>query len=159
MLTINILWEATQKVTAAKLTRLTHKIAITTAPSGSELYRLQFTLQGASPETFGYTLVFPKHIHSLYLRSLYQRQSYLSSNEMRGWQCTTRKRMTRDRSWPTLRLFPGIHLEEPKQSINKLSGWPKFSPKTYENNCHAFVNNNLCEEEVPLYLRHNCRNI
>jgi hypothetical protein len=33
---------------AAKLTRLTHKITI----------KLQFSLQAASPETFGYTLVF-----------------------------------------------------------------------------------------------------
>jgi hypothetical protein len=29
----------------------------TTAPSGRELYYLQFSLQAASPETFGYTLV------------------------------------------------------------------------------------------------------
>jgi hypothetical protein len=29
----------------------------TTAPSGRELYHLQFSLQAASPETFGYTLV------------------------------------------------------------------------------------------------------
>jgi len=29
----------------------------TTAPSGRELYHLQFSLQTASPETFGYTLV------------------------------------------------------------------------------------------------------
>jgi hypothetical protein len=29
----------------------------TTAPSGRELYHLQFSLQEASPETFGYTLV------------------------------------------------------------------------------------------------------
>jgi hypothetical protein len=31
----------------------------TTAPSGRELYHLQFSLQAASPETYGYTLVFP----------------------------------------------------------------------------------------------------
>jgi len=30
----------------------------TTAPSGRERYHLQFSLQAASPETFGYTLVF-----------------------------------------------------------------------------------------------------
>jgi hypothetical protein len=30
----------------------------TTAPSGRELYHLQFSLQAASPETFGYTLVY-----------------------------------------------------------------------------------------------------
>jgi hypothetical protein len=29
----------------------------TTAPSGRELYHLQFSLQAASPETFGYTLI------------------------------------------------------------------------------------------------------
>jgi hypothetical protein len=29
----------------------------TTAPSGRELYHLQFSLQAASPETFGYILV------------------------------------------------------------------------------------------------------
>jgi hypothetical protein len=29
----------------------------TTAPSGEELYHLQFPLQAASPETFGYTLI------------------------------------------------------------------------------------------------------
>jgi hypothetical protein len=39
---------------AAKFTRLIHK----TAPSGRELYHLQLSLQAASPETFGYTLVF-----------------------------------------------------------------------------------------------------
>jgi hypothetical protein len=37
---------------AAKLTRLTHKIGNTTAPSGRELYHLQFSLQAASSETF-----------------------------------------------------------------------------------------------------------
>jgi len=30
----------------------------TTAPSGRGLYHLQFSLQAASPETFGYTLVY-----------------------------------------------------------------------------------------------------
>jgi hypothetical protein len=30
----------------------------TTAPSGRELYHLQFSLHAASPETFGYTLVY-----------------------------------------------------------------------------------------------------
>jgi hypothetical protein len=29
----------------------------TSAPSGRELYHLQFSLQAASPETFGYTLL------------------------------------------------------------------------------------------------------
>jgi len=54
--TINTRSEATQRVVATKLTRLTHKIAIITAPSGRELYHLQFSLQTASPETFRYTL-------------------------------------------------------------------------------------------------------
>jgi len=40
----------------AKLTRLTHK-SNTTAPSDRELYHLQFLLQVASPESFGYTLI------------------------------------------------------------------------------------------------------
>jgi hypothetical protein len=34
----------------------------TTALSGRELYRLQFSLQVASPETFGYTLVFETYL-------------------------------------------------------------------------------------------------
>jgi len=42
---------------AAKLTRLTHKTEMTTAPNGRELYHLQFSFQAASSETFGYTLV------------------------------------------------------------------------------------------------------
>jgi hypothetical protein len=42
---------------AAKLTRLTQN-SDTTAPSGRELYHLQFSLQAASLETFGYILVF-----------------------------------------------------------------------------------------------------
>jgi hypothetical protein len=41
---------------AAKLTRLTQS-SDTTASSGKELYNLQYSLQAASPETFGYTLV------------------------------------------------------------------------------------------------------
>jgi hypothetical protein len=40
---------------AAKLTRLTHKNSDTTASSDRELYHLQFSLQAASSETFGYT--------------------------------------------------------------------------------------------------------
>jgi hypothetical protein len=43
---------------AAKLIRMTHKIATATASSGRELYHLQFSLQEISPETFGYTVVF-----------------------------------------------------------------------------------------------------
>jgi len=42
---------------AAKLTTLTQQNSDTTAPSGKELYPLKFSLQAASPETFGYTLV------------------------------------------------------------------------------------------------------
>jgi hypothetical protein len=42
---------------AAKLTRMTQN-SDTAAPSGRELYHLQFSLQKASPETFGYTLVY-----------------------------------------------------------------------------------------------------
>jgi hypothetical protein len=33
-----------------------------TAPSGRELYHLQFLLQAASPETFGYTIVCSGHV-------------------------------------------------------------------------------------------------
>jgi hypothetical protein len=51
--TINTRWEATQRVMAAKHTRLTHEMAI----NGRQIYHLQFSLQAASPETFGYTLV------------------------------------------------------------------------------------------------------
>jgi len=40
----------------ANLTRLTHK-SDTTAPSGREPYHFQFSLQAASPESFGYTFV------------------------------------------------------------------------------------------------------
>jgi hypothetical protein len=61
--TINTHWEATQRVMAAKLTRLTHKISDTTAPSGRKLYHLEFSFQAVSPETFGYVLVSP-HICS-----------------------------------------------------------------------------------------------
>jgi hypothetical protein len=41
---------------AAKLTRLTHKIAIQLYLV-TELYHQQFSVQAASPETFGFTLV------------------------------------------------------------------------------------------------------
>jgi hypothetical protein len=41
---------------AAKLTRLTHKIAMQ-LHIVAELYHLQFWLQAARPETFGYILV------------------------------------------------------------------------------------------------------
>jgi hypothetical protein len=42
---------------ASKLTRLTHKLAIQLHPVAESWYHLQFSLQAASPETFGYTLV------------------------------------------------------------------------------------------------------
>jgi len=42
---------------AAKLTRLTHKIAIQLQLVAESCYRLQFSLQAVSPETFGYTLL------------------------------------------------------------------------------------------------------
>jgi hypothetical protein len=42
---------------AAKLTILIHKNSDETAPSGRELYHLQFSFQAASPQTFGYTLL------------------------------------------------------------------------------------------------------
>jgi hypothetical protein len=42
---------------AAKLTTLTHKKNDTTAPSDRELHHLEFSLQAAGPDTFGYTLV------------------------------------------------------------------------------------------------------
>jgi hypothetical protein len=38
----------------AELTRLSHDA---TASSGRKLYHLHFSLQEASPETFGYTLI------------------------------------------------------------------------------------------------------
>jgi len=41
----------------AKLTILTHKIAIQLQLVVESLTHLQFSLQAASPETFGYTLV------------------------------------------------------------------------------------------------------
>jgi hypothetical protein len=42
---------------AAKQTRLIHKIAIQLHLVAEELHHLQFLLEAASPETFGYTLV------------------------------------------------------------------------------------------------------
>jgi hypothetical protein len=41
----------------AKLTGADSRTRDTTAPSGRELYNLQFSLQTASPETSGYTLI------------------------------------------------------------------------------------------------------
>jgi len=42
---------------AAKLTRLTHKIAIQLNLVTKSCNHLQFSLQATSPETFGFTLV------------------------------------------------------------------------------------------------------
>jgi hypothetical protein len=41
----------------AKVTRLTHKIAIQLHLVAESTYHLQFSLQAASPETFRYTFV------------------------------------------------------------------------------------------------------
>jgi hypothetical protein len=43
---------------AAKLTRLTHQIAIQLQLVAESCAILQFSLQAASPETFGYTIVY-----------------------------------------------------------------------------------------------------
>jgi hypothetical protein len=45
---------------AAKFTRLTHKIAIQMHLVAESCTILQFSLQAASPETFGYTLIYLK---------------------------------------------------------------------------------------------------
>jgi hypothetical protein len=42
----------------SKLSRLTQKNSYMTAPSGRELYHLQFSLQATSLETFGYAFVY-----------------------------------------------------------------------------------------------------
>jgi hypothetical protein len=47
----------TQRDTAAKLTRLTHKIAIQ-LHLVAQLYHLRFSLEAASPEISGYTVVY-----------------------------------------------------------------------------------------------------
>jgi hypothetical protein len=60
---LNTHWEATQRVMAAKLTRLTQKNSDKTALNGRELYHLQFSFQATSPETSGYTLVCTGRAH------------------------------------------------------------------------------------------------
>jgi hypothetical protein len=40
-----------------ELTRPTHKVAVQLLPCDNYLYHLQFSLQAANPETFGYALV------------------------------------------------------------------------------------------------------
>jgi hypothetical protein len=72
---INTRWEATQKVMVAKFTRLTH-----TAPNGREMYHLQFSLQAAGPETFGYTLAYVAQTCVIWLCSWFLVQG--SSNLM-----------------------------------------------------------------------------
>jgi len=42
----------------------------TNAPNSTELYHLQFSLQAASPETFGYTLVLQFGVHIFTTQSL-----------------------------------------------------------------------------------------
>jgi hypothetical protein len=56
--TTNTRSEATRSVMAAKLTKLTHKIAIQLHLVAESMYHLQFSLQAANPETFGYVLVY-----------------------------------------------------------------------------------------------------
>jgi hypothetical protein len=60
---------------AAKLTRMTQN-SDTTAPSGKQLYHLQFQPQAASPETYGYTLVRDIIIQKLYIGTDFIRQIY-----------------------------------------------------------------------------------
>jgi hypothetical protein len=52
---------------AAKSTKSDSQNSDTTARSGRELYHLQFSLQAASPETFGYSLVLT--IYFLYFQA------------------------------------------------------------------------------------------
>jgi hypothetical protein len=59
----------------AKLTRLTQN-SDTIAPSGRELYHLQFFLQAASLENFGYTLIESRHLSNL-LCDLLRQLKYL----------------------------------------------------------------------------------
>jgi hypothetical protein len=51
---------------AAKLTILTHKIATQLHLVAESLYHLQFLLQVASTETFGYNLVYKKEMVKSY---------------------------------------------------------------------------------------------
>jgi hypothetical protein len=47
-----------------------------TVPGGRELYHLQFSLQAASPDTFGYTLVFENSFLAILQTSLVLKFSY-----------------------------------------------------------------------------------
>jgi hypothetical protein len=90
-------WEATQRVMATKLTILTHKIAIQL-----HLYHLQFSLQTASPETFGYTLVhycFLTHVHLCALTEHHATMAYwgvflTSALDGREWSASRPGRYT-----------------------------------------------------------------
>jgi hypothetical protein len=55
---INTRCETTQKVMATELTRLTHKIAIQLYLVAESCTMCQFSLHVASPETFGYTVLY-----------------------------------------------------------------------------------------------------
>jgi hypothetical protein len=58
--------ESNTKAYGGKTRQTDSQNSDTTTPSGRELYHLQFSLQAASPETFGYTLVYAyKNKHSL----------------------------------------------------------------------------------------------
>jgi hypothetical protein len=60
--TTNTSSEATQKGYGDKIHWSDSQNSDTTAPSGRELYNLQFSFQAASPETFGYSLVYAQSI-------------------------------------------------------------------------------------------------
>jgi hypothetical protein len=58
--TINNHWETNTKCYGDKTHQTDSQNSDKTAPSGRELYHLQFSIQEASPETSGYTLVWPR---------------------------------------------------------------------------------------------------
>jgi hypothetical protein len=60
--TINTRWEANIKGYGGKTHFTDSQNSDTTSSSGIELYHLQFSLQAASPETSGYTLVFQNYL-------------------------------------------------------------------------------------------------
>jgi hypothetical protein len=77
---LNVLYIGTStKVYGGKTHYTDSQNSDTTAPSGRELYHLQFSLQAASPETFGYTLVLLKihrfsYLEDRHLFRLYPRE-------------------------------------------------------------------------------------
>jgi hypothetical protein len=85
-ITINTHWEGTQRVIAAKLSRLTHKIAIQLHLM-AELWHLQFSLQAASPETFGYTLVFQSGHFTLFCCLVWCLPLFESKELHNRWGC------------------------------------------------------------------------